>query len=100
MGLVPDELVQRWEALYGRYLAAPAGGVESARLSAEVAVAWREIAAVPGLPWWMVAGLRTAAEAFERQAVRWSGTASEPLSRPTERERERETWFRSPDSED
>lgn len=100
MGLVSDELVQRWEALYGRYLAAPAGGVESARLSAEVAAAWREIAAVPGLAWWLVAGLRTAAEAFDRQAARWSGATREPQGRPTERDSGRGTWLRSPDSED
>lgn len=100
MNRVPEDLVQRWEAVYGLYLSAPAGRAEPARLSAEVASAWRDIAAVPGLAWWVVAGLRTAAEAFERQAARWSGARHELPGRPTEREGEPGTWCRSLDSED
>jgi hypothetical protein len=93
MDFVPEELVQRWEAVYGRYLSAPADRAKMARLSTEVAAAWREIAAVPGLTWWTVAALRTAAEAFERQA----SMPPQPLGRPTERGSGPETWFRSSD---
>lgn len=93
MDQVPEELVRNWEAVYGRYLSAQADRAETARLSAEVATAWQAIAAVPGLDWWMVAALRTAAEAFERQA----DARLQPPVRPTERGSGPETWFRSSD---
>ncbi|TDV54903.1 hypothetical protein [Actinophytocola oryzae] len=49
------------------------GGREFARRSAAVAVAWRRMAAVPGLEWWVVGALWTAAEAYELQARDWEG---------------------------
>jgi len=93
MDPVPEALVRNWEAVYGRYLAAQADRAETARLSVDVAAAWQAIAAIPGLDWWLVAALRTAAEAFERQAE----SQPQALGRPTEHRSEPETWFRSPD---
>jgi hypothetical protein len=43
-----------------------------ARASADVAAVWREMAGEPDLPWWSVAALRAAAQAFEYQARDWS----------------------------
>jgi hypothetical protein len=88
-GMVPEDLVQRWQAAYSEYLtedrlqtSAP-NPVKMARLAAAVAAAWRDLASVPGLPWWLVASLTTSAEAFERQA-RWDRSRAVP-DRPTER---------------
>ena len=82
---MPNVLVDRWQAVYSAYSSADGDQVESARLSADIAGVWREMAAVPGLAWWLVAALRTAAEAFERQARNWSGTIPRGRSsRPTE----------------
>ena len=81
MEMVPDALVGRWQAAYSAYSAAEGDRAELARLSAEVAAAWREMAAVPGLGWWLVAALSAAAEAFERQAQDWS--RSHPRARPS-----------------
>jgi hypothetical protein len=84
--MVPDVLVERWQAAYRAYNAAGGDRAELARLSAAVAVAWRDIAAVPGLAWWLVAALSSAAEAFERQAQDWGrGGRCGVSGRPTER---------------
>ncbi|RLK61168.1 hypothetical protein CLV68_1685 [Actinokineospora cianjurensis] len=69
---MPTELVERWEAAYSRY----DGGHlhDMAEVSATVGTLWREMAtAVPGSPWWLVAALVTAAEAFEAQSRDWAG---------------------------
>ena len=78
---VPAVLVARWEAAYrqyadltrtaGREPAEPASSEALASVSWEVAAAWRDIATSSPLPWWALAALRAAAEAFERQARRW-----------------------------
>ena len=78
---VPAELVARWEAAYRRYteLARTArgrrGDVASSETlvaaSWEVATAWRDIATTAPLPWWTLAALRAAADAFEHQAHHW-----------------------------
>ncbi len=74
--------VRAWEEAYRRY------GVTSDRVartqevdtatahdmalaSREVAAAWRSIAANPDLPWWTLAALESAAQAFEEQARDW-----------------------------
>lgn len=85
MDMVPDVLVDRWQAAYGAYSAAEGDRAELARLSANVAVVWRDMAAMPGLAWWLVAALSAAAEAFERQARDWGGGSRCGVSsRPTE----------------
>lgn len=105
-GMVPEELVQAWQVVYGEYLSVAqspaatwAAQTELARSSAGVAAAWRDIVATPGLTWWLVAALTSAAEAFERQAQEWGSNAS---TRPTEHTGGRlaDGWFRSPDSDD
>lgn len=88
-GMVPEDLVQRWQAAYSEYLTADRlqvsepNPVKMARLALAVASSWRDLAAVQGLPWWLVASLTTSAEAFERQA-RWDRARAVP-ARPTER---------------
>ncbi|OLF18923.1 hypothetical protein [Actinophytocola xanthii] len=84
--MVSEELVKRWEALYGAYGVASksvattepgdrAVARRMARASADVAAAWREMAAQPGMAWWAVAALGTAAQAFEFQARDWAARA-------------------------
>lgn len=85
MCTVPDVLVDRWQAVYREYSATEGNRAELARLSANVAVVWREMARVPGLEWWLVAALSAAAEAFERQAQDWAVARPRGGSgRPTE----------------
>jgi hypothetical protein len=84
--MMSERLVQRWEAVYGEYgtasqrLSSSEPGDRSvarqmARASADVAAVWREMAAEPDLPWWSVAALCAAAQAFEYQARDWSARA-------------------------
>jgi len=60
-----------------------------------MSTAWRDIATAAVLPWWTLAALRAAAEAFEQQAHGWhargdvdhgqptsSGRPPDPRSRP------------------
>jgi hypothetical protein len=106
-GMVPVELVTRWQGVYGEYVAvdrmgqmSPNYAADMARLSAEVAAAWRDLAATPGLAWWLVAALTTAAEAFDRQARAWHGSQAS-AGRPAEhgsgprRLQPGERWFDS-----
>jgi hypothetical protein len=83
MGMVPDVLVSRWQAVYSAYSAAGGDRAEVARLSADVAAVWREMAAVPGLAWWLEAALIHGAEAFERQSQDW-GVPRARSGRPSE----------------
>ncbi len=78
--MVPDALVRDWEMVYGEYIRT-GNGLRSevledialmTQMSAEIAAIWRRMAEVPGVPWWTVAALCTAADAFERQALEWS----------------------------
>jgi hypothetical protein len=80
--MVPTDLTTRWEVAYRRYcavagLAASAGAGDQvaaralAATSRDVAAAWRELQKVPDLPWWVLAAVSAAAEAFESQAADW-----------------------------
>jgi hypothetical protein len=80
--LVPEQFVRAWEAAYVEYgqsreLTArmsaddPAAAWQMASASWAVARAWREITTVTRLPWWMLAAVEAAAEAFETQARYW-----------------------------
>jgi hypothetical protein len=87
MSGAPGPLVQRWEAAYRRYttesehvrFATDPSQVAAAMASAswEVATAWRDIATSTALPWWTLAAVRAAADAFEAQAHTWQITATE-----------------------
>jgi hypothetical protein len=81
--MVSERLVQRWEAVYREYgtasrrLSSSEPGDRTvarhmARASQDVAAVWREMAGEPGMPWWSVAALVAAAQAFEYQARDWS----------------------------
>jgi hypothetical protein len=85
--VVPARLVGRWEAAYRQYgqaseLAArsaagdPQAAQAVASASLEVAAAWREMTGTTGLPWWALAALRAAADAFEQQARNWRARAA------------------------
>ena len=80
--MVSEDLVQRWEAAYQRYgeaskvsVATVVGDQGVARemvvASHEVATAWRSLESTPDLPWWALAAVAAAAEAFEFQAQEW-----------------------------
>lgn len=84
--MVSERLVQRWEAVYREYgtasqrLSSAEPGDRTvarhmARASADVAAVWREMAGEPGMPWWSVAALCAAAQAFEYQSRDWSARA-------------------------
>jgi hypothetical protein len=84
--MVPESLRVRWEAAYRSYgnasmrsASAASGDRGAARLiastSREVAAVWREMEALPNLPWWTVAALAAAAQAFEFQARDWTARA-------------------------
>lgn len=98
-GLMSERLVSRWEAVYREYgmasqrLASSEPGDRGvarhmARASADVAAVWREMAGEPGMPWWSIAALAAAAQAFEYQARDWSarakhnGAGGDPSRRP------------------
>ncbi|MFC4853656.1 hypothetical protein [Actinophytocola glycyrrhizae] len=79
-------MVALWETAYREYgvvsdrlNASVPGDVamaeRMARASQAVAVVWREMADEPELPWWFVAGLGAAAQAFEYQSRDWSARA-------------------------
>jgi hypothetical protein len=108
--MMPTELVERWQAVYSAYLTADRlqrsepNPVKMARLARDVAAAWRDMAAVPGMPWWLVAPLTTSAEAMELQA-KWDNSRAVP-ARPTEPGsgprplHPGESWYRSLDSQE
>ncbi len=106
MEMVPDVLVDHWRETYCKYIeAADVQGtvlserVTMARLSADVADAWRQMAVTGDLEWWQVAAVTAAAEAFERQARDWGSTRRETSHRLAERRTQRRaeldgTWVR------
>lgn len=109
MDVVPDVLVQRWQAVYREYMTAAQthsttseDHANMARLSADVATAWRQMATTPELEWWMTAALTAAAEAFEQQARECDkssrGAADRPMVRQQGRRRGKtpENWVRAP----
>jgi hypothetical protein len=86
--MMSERLVQRWEGVYREYGTASQrlSGAEPgdrivarqmARASADVAAVWREMAGEPDMPWWSVAALGAAAQAFEYQARDWSARAKQ-----------------------
>jgi hypothetical protein len=98
--MLPEQLVQRWETVYRLYGQASkcaadsvAGDPDAARAmasaSSDVAEVWREIETLPDLPWWLLAAVGAAAQAFEFQARDWNARAdvdtSSPRSRPQAR---------------
>lgn len=84
--MVSERLVDLWEAAYREYGAVSdlldesvpgdaAIAERMARASEAVAVVWRELAGSSELPWWSVAALRAAAQAFEYQSRDWTARA-------------------------
>lgn len=84
-------LVDGWESAYRAYGLAsdnlgrvgdsdPGALWRMSRTSGAVAVAWRRIAGSSQLPWWMLAAVESAAQAFEAQARDWAmrGNAALP----------------------
>ena len=70
MEAVSEDLIRAWEDAYRRY--GSAAGADVAPASRAVAMAWRDIACTSGLPWWMLAAVESAAEAFEAPAEQWA----------------------------
>ena len=79
---VPEAYVRTWEGAYRQYAQVsemagrmhaddPAVAWHMATASWAVASAWRDLAAVGRLPWWALAAVESAAEAFESQARHW-----------------------------
>lgn len=84
--MVSEELVQRWEAVYAEYGRASemvnnsepgdrAVARHMALASGNVALVWRQMSAEPDMPWWSVAALSAAAQAFEFQSRDWTARA-------------------------
>jgi len=71
--MVPRALVVAWEDAYRRY--GGAAGPNIISTSRAVASAWLGLAECEELPWWLSAALRSAVEAFERQAAAWQTCA-------------------------
>jgi hypothetical protein len=110
-GRVPAELLAIWERVYREYLSVAQSPVtatsmahrqEMSQRSADVARVWRDMAAIPGLEWWLVTALTAAAEAYEQQARDFSRAASgatprRPAEEPSgpRRIRPDQTWFDS-----
>lgn len=76
---VPAPLLRAWEAVYRDYVSSDRVNArsirdreEQAQLSARVAVTWRRMAEAPGVDYWLMVALYTAAEAMERQAHDWA----------------------------
>jgi hypothetical protein len=82
--IVMDDTAWRWVAAYQEYHrvgqtadASPCRAAAHAVATAswDVASAWRELEATPGLPWWVAAAVNTAAAVFEEQARAWTAHA-------------------------
>lgn len=73
MEMVSEDLIRAWEDAYRRY--GSAAGANVAPASRAVALAWRDIACTSKLPWWVLAAVESAAEAFEDQAEQWEARA-------------------------
>lgn len=101
MVMVPDGLVRRWEAVYREYGLASemvntsvpgdrAVARQMARASEDVAIVWRQMAAWPEVPWWLVAAMTAAAQAFEYQSRDWTARAKYDAQVPASVGRRRE----------
>jgi hypothetical protein len=97
--VAPETLIARWEAAYRQYTEATrlAGRANAGdRAAAEalastswaVATTWRDLATTVVLPWWALAALRAAAEAFEAQARTWHTRAIDSISNTSRRNQE------------
>jgi hypothetical protein len=84
--MMSEGLVRRWETAYAEYGRAsemvsnsvPGDRVVARHMalaSGNVALVWRQMAAEPDMPWWSVAALSAAAQAFEYQARDWTARA-------------------------
>lgn len=98
--MVPEGLVRRWETVYSEYGLASemvntsepgdrATARNMAQASGNVALVWRQMAAEPDMPWWLMAALSAAAQAFEFQARDWTARANYEASPPAGRARAR-----------
>ncbi|WP_199433868.1 hypothetical protein [Qaidamihabitans albus] len=85
--MVTKKQVRAWEEAYRHYGATSdlvartrevdaATAQDMASASWAVAAAWRSIAGNRDLPWWMLAGLESAAQAFEEQARDWQARSA------------------------
>src|SRR5690349_10495485 len=83
---MPKKQVSAWEAAYRAYrdasdaVARSRGGSpdiarEMAAASRLVAHTWRGLVGDPDQPWWVVAAVGSAAQAFEEQAREWEHKA-------------------------
>jgi hypothetical protein len=83
---VPETSVAAWETAYRLYGEAsaqslrvpegdPAAAGQMAATSSAVAAAWRRIATTGQLPWWSLAAVESAAQAFDAQARDWDTRA-------------------------
>jgi hypothetical protein len=83
---MPNKQVSAWESAYRAYRDAsdavarsrgtnPEVAREMAAVSWSVAHAWRALAGDPEQPWWVVAAVGSAAQAFEEQAREWERRA-------------------------
>jgi hypothetical protein len=99
--MMSEGLVRRWETAYAEYGRASemvnnsvpgdrAVARHMALASENVAVAWRQMAAEPDMPWWSVAALSAAAQAFEYQARDWTARAKYDVQRSAGGSRARE----------
>ena len=90
--MVPATVVERWEQAYRAYGEAtealsrsepgdPNVARTMAAASQDVARAWQALAEEPDLPWWTVAALGAATQAFELQARDWKARAEHAGSR-------------------
>src|SRR4051794_19299016 len=64
--MVSRDLIHAWEDAYCWY--GVASGAEIAPASRAVALAWRDLVCTSTLPWWVLAAVESAAQAFEDQA--------------------------------
>jgi hypothetical protein len=86
--------VTAWETAYRQYGQAsersltprdrePGAVWQMASASWAVAAAWRQIAAAGQLPWWSLAAVESAAQAFEAQAREWEARENRSEPEPT-----------------
>lgn len=88
--IAPAELVAEWERAYQQYSQAsdwvtnqpdsPQAAHATATTSAEVARLWLDLSRLPGLGWWAVAALQTAARTYETQSRDWHDRATPPAA--------------------
>jgi hypothetical protein len=76
--LVNKDPIAAWEDAYRGY--GKATETEVASASRAVAVAWRNLAAISELPWWLLAAVQSAAESFDFQADAWDAAASRSVA--------------------